>query len=130
MQHVGGYCQRVGGGVVEHRVSAAPSCLRDVRREVVEPVCQVGVGEQPGPARAEAGATLQHDQQLIGDPSTIVVQVLGERLSGPELQANLSFKYADDMASVARPKRKPSGLAENPRAPCKERGWRPLDNVD
>lgn len=76
VQHVGCYRQRVAGGVVEHRVSAAPSRLGDVRREVVEPVCQVGVREQPRPARAETSATLQHDRQLIGDPSAIVIQFL------------------------------------------------------
>lgn len=76
VQHVGRHRQRVGGGVVEHRISAALGCRGDVRRKVVEPVGQVGVWEQPRPARAETHTALQHDHQLVGDPSSIVIQFL------------------------------------------------------
>lgn len=102
VQHISCHGQRVGGGVVEHRVSAAPSCLGDVRREVVEPVGQVGIGEEPRPARAETSATLHHDHQLIGDPSTVVVQFLRKCLSGPVLPADAWFRHADDMALHAQ----------------------------
>lgn len=73
VQHISCHCQWVAGGVIEHRVSGALGCLRDVRRQVVEPVRQVGVGKNSRPASVKAHATFQHNHQLIGDAATIVM---------------------------------------------------------
>ena len=78
VQHISCYCQWVAGCVIEHRVSSALDRLRDVRRQVVEPVGHVGVRKKSWPTTIEAHTALQHHHQLIGDPSAIVMYLLSQ----------------------------------------------------
>lgn len=73
MQHICRHCQWVAGCIIEHWVSAALYCLRNVRGQVIEPVCQVGIRQESRPASIKAHTALQHNHQLIRDPSTIVM---------------------------------------------------------
>lgn len=58
LQDISCYCQREAGNVVEHGVSVALGYLRDMRLEVIQPVCQVGIWIQAGPTSAEAHTPL------------------------------------------------------------------------
>lgn len=58
LQDIGCHGQREAGHVVEHGVSVALGYVRDVRLEVIKPVCQVGIWIKARPTSAETHAAL------------------------------------------------------------------------